>query len=109
MLLRPCRTRCPCAQAPLLLADEATSAIDSLTEAHVLAELRAIASRAEGPARKTCVVIAHRLSTVMDADVILVLRGGRVAEMGAHGELLARGGEYARLWSAQSSHHASLL
>ena len=87
----------------MLLADEATSAIDSVTEAHVLGELRALARSSDSAARKTCVVIAHRLSTVMDADVILVLRKGRVAEMGAHTELLARRGEYARLWSAQSS------
>jgi ABC-type transport system involved in Fe-S cluster assembly fused permease/ATPase subunit len=80
---------------PILVFDEATSALDSRTEKSIQAELEAIA------ANHTTLVIAHRLSTVMDADEIVVMEHGRVVERGTHAELLARAGTYAHLWSLQ--------
>jgi ATP-binding cassette subfamily B protein len=79
----------------ILIFDEATSALDSRAEKAIQAELERIA---EG---RTTLVIAHRLSTVMDADQILVLDHGRIVERGTHGELLAAQGEYARMWALQ--------
>jgi subfamily B ATP-binding cassette protein MsbA len=81
--------------APILLLDEATSALDTESERQVQEALRALMRG------RTTVVIAHRLSTVVDADLIYVLDGGRVIESGNHGELLARGGTYARLYALQ--------
>jgi ABC-type transport system involved in Fe-S cluster assembly fused permease/ATPase subunit len=79
----------------VLILDEATSALDGKTEASIQATLRR--------ARKgrTTLVVAHRLSTVADADEILVIRGGRIVERGSHGDLLAGDGEYAALWRRQ--------
>ena len=79
----------------LLILDEATSALDGKTEAAIQATLRR--------ARKgrTTLVVAHRLSTIADADEILVIRAGRVAERGSHAALLAKDGEYAALWRRQ--------
>jgi ATP-binding cassette, subfamily B, heavy metal transporter len=82
---------------PVLIFDEATSALDSANERAIQAELR---SAARG---KTALVIAHRLSTVVDAHEIVVLEAGRVAERGTHAALLARGGRYARMWRLQQS------
>jgi ATP-binding cassette, subfamily B, heavy metal transporter len=82
---------------PILIFDEATSALDSANERAIQAELR---SAAQG---KTALVIAHRLSTVVDAHEIVVLEAGRVVERGAHAELLARGGRYAEMWRLQQS------
>jgi ATP-binding cassette subfamily B protein len=82
---------------PILIFDEATSALDSANERAIQAELR---SAAQG---KTALVIAHRLSTVVDAHEIVVLEHGRVVERGAHAELLARGGRYAEMWRLQQS------
>ena len=82
---------------PVLIFDEATSALDSANERAIQAELR---SAAQG---KTALVIAHRLSTVVDAHEIIVLEAGRVVERGPHAELLARGGRYAQMWRLQQS------
>jgi ABC-type transport system involved in Fe-S cluster assembly fused permease/ATPase subunit len=79
----------------ILIFDEATSALDSRAEKAIQAELERIA---EG---RTTLVIAHRLSTVMDADEILVLSKGRVVERGTHQQLLELKGEYARMWALQ--------
>ena len=80
----------------LLILDEATSALDTRTEQEIQAALRAVA------AHRTTLVIAHRLSTVVDADEIIVLDDGRVAERGRHPDLLARNGLYARMWAMQA-------
>ncbi len=80
---------------PLLVLDEATSSLDSVAEQAILTALNAVA------AERTSLVIAHRLSTVMDADSILVMDDGQVVERGSHRELLAAGGAYARLWEQQ--------
>jgi ABC-type transport system involved in Fe-S cluster assembly fused permease/ATPase subunit len=80
---------------PILLLDEATSALDSETERGILASLRAMGIG------RSVITIAHRLSTVVDADHIVVLEHGRIAEQGTHAALLARGGRYARMWSRQ--------
>ncbi len=80
----------------LLVLDEATSALDSATEAAIQSTLRKVR------AGRTSLVIAHRLSTVVDADEILVLRRGRIAERGSHDDLLAGRGEYAALWRRQT-------
>lgn len=81
--------------APVLILDEATSALDSESERLVQEALRTLMKG------RTTLVIAHRLSTVEQADLILVMEGGRVVERGQHGDLLARGGAYARLHQAQ--------
>ncbi|WP_337188457.1 ABC transporter ATP-binding protein/permease [Phenylobacterium sp.] len=80
----------------LLILDEATSALDGPTEAAIQETLRRV------KAGRTTLVIAHRLSTVADADQILVLRRGRIVERGTHDELLAKGAEYAALWRRQT-------
>jgi len=80
---------------PILVFDEATSSLDSKAERVILAALEEIAHG------HTSLVIAHRLSTVVDADCVVVLDGGRVVEQGRHAELLAAGGAYAALWRNQ--------
>jgi ATP-binding cassette, subfamily B, bacterial MsbA len=81
--------------APILLLDEATSALDTESERHVQAALARLTES------RTTLVIAHRLSTVMNADIIYVIDRGRVAEAGSHAELIARNGLYARLYALQ--------
>jgi ATP-binding cassette subfamily B protein len=80
---------------PVLVLDEATSALDSRTEQALQEALERVA------AGRTTLVIAHRLSTVIDADEIVVLEEGRVAERGTHAQLLARRGLYADMWRRQ--------
>jgi ABC-type transport system involved in Fe-S cluster assembly fused permease/ATPase subunit len=79
----------------ILIFDEATSALDTKTEREIQANL------AEVAADHTTLVIAHRLSTVVDADQILVVDGGHIVERGHHRELLAKGGVYAVMWARQ--------
>ena len=82
---------------PILIFDEATSALDSANERAIQAELQGVARN------KTTLVIAHRLSTVVDAHEILVMEAGRVVERGAHADLLAANGQYARMWALQQA------
>ena len=81
---------------PIVLLDEATSALDSRTEQSILATLSRVARD------RTTLAIAHRLSTIADADRILVLDNGRMAESGNHAELLKAGGLYAEMWARQA-------
>ncbi len=85
----------------IMIFDEATSALDSATEQAIQTELTRIA---EG---RTTLVIAHRLSTVMDADQILVMDAGRIIERGTHRQLLERAGAYAEMWALQQQEEAA--
>ncbi|SFH02503.1 ATP-binding cassette, subfamily B [Methylobacterium gossipiicola] len=87
---------------PILVLDEATSALDSFTEREIQDALDTISQN------RTTLVIAHRLSTVVNADAILVLDKGVIVERGTHGELLEAGGVYAALWSRQREADAAL-
>ena len=80
---------------PILIFDEATSALDSRTEQAIQSQLERAA------AGRTAIIIAHRLSTILNADEILVLDHGRIVERGSHTDLLALGGDYARMWALQ--------
>ena len=82
---------------PVLIFDEATSALDSANERAIQTELQSAARN------KTALVIAHRLSTVVDAHEILVMEAGRIVERGTHAALLARNGRYAEMWQLQQS------
>jgi ABC-type transport system involved in Fe-S cluster assembly fused permease/ATPase subunit len=82
---------------PILIFDEATSALDSANERAIQAELQSVAKN------KTTLVIAHRLSTVVDAHEILVMEAGRILERGTHAQLLAAQGRYAQMWALQQS------
>ena len=82
---------------PILIFDEATSALDSANERAIQAELQSVAQN------KTTLVIAHRLSTVVDAHEILVMEAGRIQERGTHAALLAANGRYAQMWALQQS------
>lgn len=87
--------RAVAARAPILVLDDALSSVDARTEREILHHLRATQQKT------TCIVIAHRLSTVMDADRIAVVEGGRIVEFGDHGSLLARDGLYAETFRRQ--------
>jgi ATP-binding cassette subfamily B multidrug efflux pump len=91
------------ANAPLLLLDEATSAVDSEIEAEIHAALSVLVSG------RTTIAVAHRLSTIANADMILVLHHGEVAERGTHRELLERGGLHNTLWRLQAGDSEPLL
>ena len=82
--------------APILILDEPTSAIDSRTEAVILDALQRLM------AGRTTFMIAHRLSTIRDADLILVVAGGRIVGQGTHDALMARDGLYRQLWELQA-------
>ncbi|KGD64795.1 ABC transporter [Alcanivorax nanhaiticus] len=86
---------------PIMVFDEATSSLDSHSEKIILKAIREISHQ------QTTLVIAHRLSTIMDADRIIVLDKGRVAEQGGHAELLTKGGLYAHLWEVQQHEQAA--
>ena len=86
---------------PILIFDEATSALDSANERAIQAELQGVAQN------KTTLVIAHRLSTVVDAHEILVMDAGRIIERGNHAALLALNGRYASMWALQQSSETS--
>jgi ATP-binding cassette subfamily B protein len=79
----------------ILIFDEATSALDSKSEKAIQAELRGISRN------RTTLIVAHRLSTVVEADQILVMEGGRIVERGTHRELLTRDRMYAQMWNLQ--------
>jgi ATP-binding cassette subfamily B protein len=82
---------------PIMIFDEATSALDSANERAIQAELQGVARN------KTALVVAHRLSTVVDAHQILVMELGRIIERGTHAELLAMNGRYAEMWRLQQA------
>lgn len=101
-------TRAMLKQAPILFFDEATSALDTQTESALLLNINNIIQSKQ----QTSVVIAHKLRTTQDADVIVVLKDGRVNEIGTHDELIARGeegGEYRNMWEAQETLHKDPL
>ncbi|ROV90818.1 hypothetical protein VPNG_09844 [Cytospora leucostoma] len=84
---------------PLLFFDEATSALDTHTEQALMREINSILKEKD----RTSVFVAHRLRTIYDADLIIVLQGGTVVESGTHRDLVDRGGVYSQLWSAQET------
>lgn len=84
------------ANAPILILDEATSSVDTVTEQRIRRAILDLSSD------RTSIVIAHRLSTVRDSDLIVVLDNGRIVEQGTHDELVAQGGRYAAMWKAQT-------
>ena len=79
----------------ILILDDALSAVDTYTEEEILARLRGVMRQ------RTSIIVSHRVSTVRDADLILVLDDGRIVERGTHDELVARGGLYAELYRKQ--------
>ncbi|GLC47382.1 hypothetical protein PLESTB_001360600 [Pleodorina starrii] len=81
----------------MLVLDEATSALDTITEKKIQSALSDLRSE------RTTVIVAHRLSTIADADIIVVMATGRVVELGGHAELLERGGLYAEMWARQAA------
>ena len=87
----------PAEDPSILIFDEATSALDSANERAIQTELQSVAQN------KTTLVIAHCLSTVVEAHEILVMDAGRILERGTHAELLAANGRYAEMWALQQS------
>jgi ATP-binding cassette subfamily B protein len=92
-----CITRVMLRRPPVLILDEATSSIDTRTEKRIQ---EAFSLLMEG---RTSFIVAHRLSTIQDADLILVMRDGKIVERGRHDELLMRGGFYSSLYNSQFS------
>ena len=90
-----CITRIMLSLPPMLILDEATSSIDTRTEMKIQ---NAFAAMMKG---RTSFIVAHRLSTIQEADVILVMKDGHIIEQGNHEELLAQGGFYATLYQSQ--------
>ena len=90
-----CITRIMLALPPMLILDEATSSIDTMTESRIQ---KAFARLMKG---RTSFIVAHRLSTIKEADIILVMKDGNVIEQGSHEELLMQDGFYKLLWSSQ--------
>ena len=90
-----CIARVMLIKPPMLILDEATSSVDALTEAKIT---KAFEKLMDG---KTSFIVAHRLSTIMSADTILVMKDGNVIEQGSHRELMARGGYYRELFNSQ--------
>ena len=86
---------------PILILDEATTALDSLTEKQIQSALHELSSG------RTSLMIAHSLSTVVDADQVIVLDEGKVIEQGRHQDLLSQGGQYATMWARQQDIPAS--
>ena len=82
-------------RAPIMILDEATISVDTVTEQHIR---RAMLDITRG---RTSFIIAHRLSTIRDSDLILLIREGRIAEQGTHQQLMALEGEYARMYRTQ--------
>jgi ATP-binding cassette subfamily B protein len=80
---------------PILILDEATSALDTATERDIQSALRSVSEN------RTTLIIAHRLSTVVEADDIIVLAQGRILERGTHSALLNQNGAYAAMWASQ--------
>ena len=93
-----CIARVMLCRPPMLILDEATSSIDTRTELKVQ---EAFARLMQG---RTSFIVAHRLSTIREADVILVMRDGNIVEQGNHESLLAKGGFYAELYNSQFAH-----
>lgn len=92
---RMCMARALLHDSPIYVFDEATSNVDTASEAAIGEVIASLAGE------HTVIVVAHRLSTIVDADQILVLERGRIAEHGTHGELLATAGAYVRMWNSQ--------
>lgn len=90
-----CITRVMLSLPPMLILDEATSSIDTRTEIKIQ---KAFATMMEG---RTSFIVAHRLSTIQNADMILVMKDGHIIEQGNHRQLLAKGGFYAKLYNSQ--------
>jgi ATP-binding cassette, subfamily B, bacterial len=89
-------------QPLLLVLDEPTAALDAETE-HALFERYAAAVRGTGDSGRITILVSHRFSTVRMADLIVVLDGARLVEVGTHDELLAKGGQYSELYSIQAA------
>lgn len=89
--------------SPFVIYDEATSSLDAITEANIMGALKGAVNQ------KTSLFIAHRLATIIDADIIYVLEDGKVLEKGSHFELLAQDGMYAKLWRSQNVHGNNLV